>query len=234
MRNPELLWAGAAKKSVFTPRGLKIRIPVEHAFSLMERLRRADPATDAFRVLKTAEAIELVPMVLGLVAGTVSVLAFKVPLAYLVAVIPVARLVGLALTQCGLFTIIRPLGLLWLSRIASYISGFGLLELAVCVALAVRLGWIAAVYWIGAHLLAWILEQAIEWRMSSRLHRRTGLLLFPSEVNFFNAYRLHADRLGQTRDVDVAESEAQSGAWMACFADLAHKWPQVAIRIIQA
>ncbi len=54
--------------AIFTPRGLKIRLPVDYAFALMARLY---PKVDAFKVLKTTESLELIPSVITLLTGLV-------------------------------------------------------------------------------------------------------------------------------------------------------------------
>ena len=51
---------------IYTPRGLKIRLEPEYAFSLLARL---DPRVPPFRVLKTTEGIDLVPSAIALIVG---------------------------------------------------------------------------------------------------------------------------------------------------------------------
>ena len=58
----------------------------------------------------------------------------------------------------------------------------------------------------------------------------TGQALTASEVNFFNAYRLHASRVGVTTDIDLSDGETQEDQWRPTFAAFAAEWPQVAQR----
>ena len=54
--------------AIYTPRGLKVRLPIDFAFALIARLY---PKYDAFKVLRTTEAIELMPKALSAVAGII-------------------------------------------------------------------------------------------------------------------------------------------------------------------
>ena len=58
-----------AEMAIYTPRGLKIRLSIGHAFGLMARLY---PKVDAFNVLKTTEGLEGTPTVLAFITGMLS------------------------------------------------------------------------------------------------------------------------------------------------------------------
>ena len=62
---------------------------------------------------------------------------------------------------------------------------------------------------------------------------RVGYPLSQAEINFFNAYRLHADRLGLTRDIEVSDAEVASGGWKACLEDYAQKYPEAVARFVR-
>ncbi len=55
---------------------------------------------------------------------------------------------------------------------------------------------------------------------------RLGFPLSESEVNFFNAFRLNADRLGLPRSLEVTENEIATGGWEKCLEDYAAKHPE--------
>lgn len=55
--------------AIYTPRGLKIRLSVDHAFTLMARLF---PDVDAFKILKTTEGLESIPATLAFITGLAS------------------------------------------------------------------------------------------------------------------------------------------------------------------
>lgn len=71
---------------------------------------------------------------------------------------------------------------------------------------------------------------AIETIQMKKVHSKTGLALTTSEKNFFNAYRLHANRLGKTTDITVSDEELKEENWNPVFEDLATKWPEVVNR----
>ena len=52
--------------SIYTGRGLKIRLPIDYGFALMQRLY---PAVDAFKVLRTTEGLELLPSCMAFIAA---------------------------------------------------------------------------------------------------------------------------------------------------------------------
>ena len=43
-------------------------------------------------------------------------------------------------------------------------------------------------------------------------------------------YRLHANRLGKTKDITVSDDELKEENWKPVFEDLATKWPEVVQR----
>ena len=215
-----------------TPRGLRIRLQVEWAFALLARLWEKDSKTDAFRVLKTCEAIEDIPTVAAIAAGAIVTFwpgrpLWAIPLATIT-----ARLIGLVLTQEGVFIVLDLLRLRFAGLIFSYIPLAPSLVVHVPLIALIwwRLGWATVVVWVGgfvgAFVLYWILDfQLVNWRS-----RQGGVPITSSEVNFFNAYRLHADRLGVTRDVSVSEVELASRAWQDCLMDYAAKYPESVAR----
>lgn len=104
--------------ALFTPRGLKIRLPTAYAFALMARVY---PKTDAFRVLQLTEEVENLGSLAFFLAGLVVFSARLEPLLIAVVVfvtVAVFRLVHL----CGFF--VPPFTMLLpVSHIYSQISG---------------------------------------------------------------------------------------------------------------
>lgn len=217
--------------AIMTPTGLKIRLGIEWSFALLARLWMKDPATDAFRVLKTCEAIEYVPTVATLLAGLAATLLSRDLLWTIPASIVAGRLAGFILTQAGMFAIIRPLGLLALGRIWCHIPYTSIIFYVLLLGtLFATLGWIIPALWVVGGIAAWIMTVVAEFACMRRNFRLTGEPLSPSEVNFFNAYRLHADRLGLTRDLTVPDEEIASENWKSCLMDYAAKYPEAVAR----
>lgn len=219
--------------ALMTPRGLKIRLGLDGGFSLLARLWRRDPRTDAFRVLKTCEAITHIPVVLSVLAGAVLAIwpAAASPL-WLGAALVLGRVAGTLLTAMGRFDVVRPFGLLWLGLIWSWLPSVVRAPLIVGIpaALGFLMGWWWAIAWIVGSVSAVVFSSGLEFLIVVINKQRVGQGFTAAEIDFFNAYRLHADRLGVTRDIDVTEEEAASGDWRECLNDYAEKWPEAVAR----
>lgn len=216
--------------AIATPRGLRIRLSVDHAFTLLGRLYEADHRATPFKVLKTCEAIELVPVTLMTLAGVLAVLLGSLPAWTVSVFMVVARVLGLLLTSSGVFIVLRPSGALLLARAFSYINGYGLIWIFACVMAFFRYGWMGVGAWVAGQLLATACSAAIQVVLVRRAWLATGQPLTQSEVNFVNAYRLHADDLGLTRDITVEDEEVATGIWKAAFLHYASHWPEAVAR----
>ena len=230
--------------SLQTPRGLKIRLPVEYAFALMARLWRVDARTDAFRVLKTCEAIWMVPGVLAFIVGLTGVFLIDSHPAWLLLALPAGRVVGSLLIQFGFVGSLSDIGLVRLAEIVSHFSGYGLLHAGASVALWLNFGWPAVGFWFAGAILAVVGSSMIEvicfrFRHRAIINGRESVadrvIVGSSELYFLHAYRLHANRLGVTKSLamDPRELEKNPGSdpdWLLCVYDLFGKWPAMAGR----
>ncbi|MFQ5464216.1 MAG: hypothetical protein ACE5E5_16510 [Phycisphaerae bacterium] len=216
--------------SLMTPRGLKIRLELPWAFTLLGRLWKVDCRTDAFRVLKTCEGIESMPSFLSWLLGLAVAFYPGRPEWAIIVAIAGARIAGQLLMDLGRFDVLRPLGLLWLGTVWSYIAGWGLIHIPAIITLLLVFGWKDAGCWIAGHVAAVVLAAAIGFYFTKRYFRSTGFPFTSSETNFFSAYRLHADRLGLTRDIEVNDDEMETGLWEECLEDYARKYPEAVAR----
>ena len=143
------------------------------------------------------------------------------------------RLAGFVLTQTGMFVIIRPLGLLALARVWCHFCYTSIIFYVVLLAvLYATLGWAIPAVWVAGGVAARMVGSVAEFAWTLRKSRLAGVPLTSSEVNFFNAYRLHADRLGLTRKVSVSDEEIALGDWQACLTDYAAKYPESVARFL--
>lgn len=62
--------------AIYTPRGLKIRLPIDYSFALMTRLY---PRITPFKFLKVTEALELLPAAWASIAAVLAFLTLKSP-----------------------------------------------------------------------------------------------------------------------------------------------------------
>jgi len=209
--------------AIYTPRGLKIRLKTNHAFALMARLH---PKIDAFKVLKTTEGLESIPGIFALIAGLVSFYLGLQP--YQIGLYTlIASVIGTIITIFGVFII--P-GIPKLATLYSYISGFGILLIISAIYGFVSVGWQGVAAFFIGKLIAGIINWGIEFWNSNRIHSVIGNALSGSEINFFNAYRLHASAIGKSTDITVSDEEMKEENWKECLEDLAIKWPEVVRR----
>lgn len=197
------------------------------AFSLLARLWTKDQKTDAFRVLKTCEAIEYVPSVTALIAGLVAVFCPGRPLWSIPVAIVTGKVLGLLLINWGFFIVLNPSGIMLGALVWSYIPlhPSAVIHVPLLVFFFIRFGWFVSAIWVAGNIAAFMIYWTIEFRISKWRCWRVGVPFTLSEISFFNAYRLHADRLGVPHNVDVTEEEVSSGHWKACFADYALNYP---------
>lgn len=208
--------------AIYTPRGLKVRVPVPYAFGLMARLY---PQVSAFRILKTTEGLDHVPGVLSFIAAIVALLLGWPPIQVGLAVTG-ATLLGTVASAMGL---VFP-GLVHLATAVSYVSGYGLFNLVVVVVGALTAGWYGPIAYVVGKAVGFVLAWFVESWQCARLHRLTGMHLTASEQSFLNAYRLHASRHGTTTNIDLTDAETERENWQTCYADLAERWPEVVSR----
>ena len=209
--------------AIYTPRGLKIRIGVPYAFGIMTRLY---PKVTPFKILKTTEGIESIPGMLAFIAGLIA-FSIHLPPIQIALFVAAAQIVGALINAFRLFAI--P-GLIGLGTLFSYISGFGIYLTVVIIIGFVLGGWQAVAAFFAGKIISAIVNQVIEFWQTSRYRRLAGHPLTVTEVNFFNAYRLYASRIGVTTDIDLRDEEMQEEHWGTTFQYLAMEWPEVVRR----
>ena len=211
--------------ALFTPRGLKVRLPTAYAFTLMARVY---PKTDAFRILQLTEEVEnlsaLAFFVVGLAAFSVRLGPLQIAVVVFVTV-AVFRLVHL----CGIFVLPFTL-LLPVSHVYSRISGFGALLSALLIYGFWTTGWQGVVGLIVGRIVCALVFGLVELAYGKHVYRTTGFAVTASERSFFLAYRLEASRLGASADLAVSDAELESANWEVVYQDLAVKWPVVVSR----
>jgi len=213
-----------------TPRGLKIRIEIPMGFALMARLWNSDSNTDAFRVLKTVEGLEIIPSIVGFVVAFIA-LIYGHAWWHVAAGLVAGRIFGKLLTAFGAFVI--P-GLVTLATLFSWISGYGVLAVIGVASAWILKGWEYAVAWVGGLIVAYFISNwFMEFLIMKYYADKLGFPFSHAEINFFNAYRLHADRLGLSRSLEVSEDEIESGDWQRCLEDYAAKYPEAAARFFR-
>lgn len=213
--------------AIYTPRGLRVRLPLAYAFALMARLY---PRVTAFKVLKTTEAIDDLGPALTFAVG-VCCFALRLDPLIIGAAVAGANIIAVLINRFGFHVI--P-GLITLGLLYSYISGFGILLVALILSGLILTGWQGVVAFFLGKLAAKVVTISIEIGFSRSTKRDLGVALTFSERHFLNAYRHHAARLGKNLDLSVTDDELRSENWAETYENLAVEWPQVVARFDEA
>jgi hypothetical protein len=209
--------------AIFTPKGLKIRLSTDLAFTYIARLQ---PKFTAFQVLKTVEGIELIPSTFALVTGLYLFFNNYSPIDIAIYV-GVATLIGGLITTFGLYVI--PFMVRFVTGL-SYLHGFGIFTIGIITIGLLTVGWTGALfYFIGRYAASFILFIIDTWQMKMT-HKKTSFAMTASERNFFNSYKLLASRVGVTTSLELEDGELESGKWKLPYMMLHTKWPEVTAR----
>lgn len=216
MAPDSILSLGGHRLAFYTPRGLKIRMDVPYAFTLMSRLY---PKVAPAKVLETTEAFDEVPVAAcHLVALVCLVSGFQ--MSTTVVATAVGAAVGYFLLSTGLWI---P-GLLTLSNVFSKLTFLVRIPAMFIVGYLAQ-GWAGVVAWGLAYLAASIVGTVAGFMTARSAHKATGFALTTSEMSFFNAFRLHAVALGAASSTEVTQEEQDSGKWQAVAEDYGFKFP---------
>lgn len=189
----------------YTPRGLKIRIPVQEAFTYLGRIY---PKRTPEQVLSTAEALDHMTSVLPLVG----LIGLKLDFAVwtIIAIALAGVMIGKLILWFGATNLLP--GIVSVSYAWSRVPW--LLRLSFVFGLAYWLQDTRGVLiWLGTIAACYIGETILEFMSQSRRYRRHGLHLSDSELAFIQAWRNHALSLGVAWDQDLDDSEIESGVW---------------------
>jgi hypothetical protein len=202
--------------AIYTPRGLKIRITIPYAFALMTRL---SPEITPFRILKTAESLASLHSTLVFITGIICFIMRLSPLT-----------IGLfvwAIHLLGTYMqTLRSLpGVLAISTLHSYISGFGLSSLTIFIVGFYSVGWRGIfAFFLAKFIAGTCCASFLFWKAI----RKSGLS--PHEVVFFDAYVIHALKCGKTTDINLSDTEMFKEYWYPTFEKFALEWPQIVQR----
>ena len=200
--------------TVYTPRGLKIRLPADCCFALVSRLV---PEKNAFTVLLTTEGLECIPGVLVFATGLAGFLLRLEPL----------RLGGYVLAASVLGSCVNKWprvvpGLPALGTVYAVLAGRGLI-MGVQVAVGLlSAGWPQVLAFYAGSLTGGALNELLGTLGSAKMT--------DSEVSFLDSYRLHAASVGAPTSVELADEELAEENWCEVLRDYATHCPESASR----
>jgi hypothetical protein len=207
----------------FTPRGLKIRLRTDEAFTYIGRLH---PKFSAFQVLKTVDGIELIPSTFGFITG-LYLFHNDYLLKDIALYVGIATLVGGLITTFGLYVI--PFLVRFITGL-SYLNSFGIFTIAIIVVGLLTVGWKGTLFYFIGKYTASLSTYFIDLWQTKMAYKKISVALTASERNFYNSYRLHAFRIGITKNLELEDGEIESGKWRLPLMELELKWPKVTAR----
>lgn len=203
---------------LYTPRGLKIRLPIPYVFALIKRLY---PKRNAYQVLTTTEAVDEIPSFLCNVA-LLTALFTKASFWGTIAAPTVAVLLGKVIIWNGLFVVpgLPTMALIW-----SYLPPSFLRVLFIAILGFVQTGWTGLWAVLLAYLMVTVLGEAASL-FFAKLRSKPGFIVTESEACFFDAYNLHASAVGAiTRNVGVSDEELEESNWVRLFLEYISSLP---------
>ena len=209
--------------AIYTQRGLKIRLPLNFSFALMSRLF---PEIMPFRYLKMVEALELLPATWTLVIAMIMFIFFTSPIQIGVAI----AVTGVIMHILRLHGFPLPRFFTSIAYIYSYVSGFGIFPIGMCLFGYIYLGWMGVAAYLIAKASAGVINLGITSIYESRVRRETGLFVTISEIVFLNAYKQFAKKLKIKMDVNISDDELKEKNWHPTFEYLKNGWPEVVAR----
>ncbi|WP_427365680.1 hypothetical protein [Candidatus Caldatribacterium saccharofermentans] len=202
---------------VYTPHGLKLRLTVKDAFSMIGQLY---PRVRPKEVFLATEAISNIPTVLSHVIFLVALSAGANPWVTIVAT-AIGTLWGLFVVWCGAF-FLAP-GALMVAKVFS-IPFAAYLRYIIMPVLAYSLrGWNGVFIWLGAWIVASLIGWVVEFCLIRRLYSKTSLPTTMSEVAFLQACRLHALALGM--DWKQLGQDSDEIDWLSPATEYAFEYP---------
>lgn len=209
--------------AIYTPRGLKIRLPIDYSFALMTRLY---PRITPFKFLKVTEALELLPAVWASIAAVLAFLILESPYS-ICAVIAGVQIIAHVMRMSAL-----PIPRIFTgpANIYSYVSGYGIFMILICALGYFQLGWEGVAAFLIARAAAGCVNVVIAWVHQSGIHRKTGLAVTTSEIVFLNTYTQLARRFNVEMDLSVNDDELKEENWSGTLNQLATEWPEVVAR----
>lgn len=197
----------------YTPRGLKIRLSLPYAFTLLSRLY---PKRTPEKVLLSTEAVDGLS-VLNWDVMTLLAIWYQAPFWAVTAIGIGASVAGTLTLWFGIFLIPGlPTLSLWWSFIPTFFRLIGLLLAAYAFQ-----GWDGVLSLVVAYGASFLANKALELKLVRSRYLRSGVLMTSSEVSFLQAYRLHAVDLGVTTDINVTQEEMTSAPWREVVLDYA-------------
>lgn len=209
--------------ALFTPRGLKIRLPIDYAFGLMNRLY---PRVKAFDIFRTTEAFEVMPSIWTTIVGIILFITRQ----SIITIVIVTLVVQVYFHFTRISGLIPGKICVSIPRALSIFHGYFIYTITVMLIGWFTVGWRGIIAFFAGKLIASIINLIISNINETRIHKEIGIAVTMSEINFLNAYRYHAKIEKGQLDFAVKKEELLKDNWSPCFDNLVKEWPIVVQR----
>lgn len=216
-----------------TQHGLKLRLDIPFAFSLIYRIFAKNSKIGAYEVLRSCEGIYNIPNILAFFFGIYITIVPTATEYHLLFAYLLGAILGYALHIIGIFQLIP--GLYTLSKfVGYYLYGYGLLLIAAIIISLILKGWMFALFWLIAFSIKFILFQIIEFFLTKFYlnHPSFGFVMSFPEMSFFRAYQHYAVKYELNIEPYVPDEEIESGNWQKVIDDYDNKYPKYAKKVL--
>lgn len=189
----------------FTPGGLKIRIPLEVAFSFIARLH---PDRKGIDVLRTTDGLDKFPSFFTDIVVLV-LLFYQFDLWPVVIGAVLSTLVFTLMVVFGIFTSIS--NLIW--RLHRVMPDIVRLAVVFCLSFLIQ-GIDGLKITLAALLIAFVIGELVTQIFIAMIFKMTI-----SELEFFQAFKYHAQKIGIHLIDQPTDEEIESGKWLVSVAD---------------
>lgn len=203
-----------------TPRGLKIRLPVAYAFTLLSRLY---PRRKPESVLRTAEGLDYLPSFLWELSA-IATIADGATWPFTILTSVLVRALGVVILALGFFPLPGVDTLpLYYSYVPSLVRWLGYPLAAYFLA-----GWLGVGTWLASFAVSGLAQMSLESAFTRARFRKSGApIIGTSELLFLHAYRLHAQDVDAPLNLGCSEDEIANSEWAALAATYAETHPGV-------
>jgi hypothetical protein len=209
--------------AIYTPRGLKLRLPINVAFTYIARLH---PHYTAFEVLKTTEGIQIIPDIFGFIIGVILFFSGKDSESILIYT-GIATLIGGLIRTYGIF--ILPI-LVKLTTIISYMHGYFIFTAILVIVGYITVGINGLMYYFVGRYGASIILFIIDLIQCNYIKINIEHKISSPERNFLYAYRILAIKCGATQSLNLEQGELESDKWKLPYFILDSNWSTVTKR----
>lgn len=215
-----------SQTSIYTPRGLQVRVGVRYAFSFISRLR---DFISSRKFLLRVEDFENYPSFIQVVF-TFTLLFCGFENKYLLLIFPTLfrSLFSFIKIRNDLITKFPFTLALPFVRLYSIISGYGFFLAPMLFLSYLRYGYLGSLFVLATLYLGHNIEMNYDDVFSRRTKKTYGKSIYGSELSFLQAYWFYASKFHIFRPFTISDDELISHKWRSAFLEYVYECPSAA------